>query len=176
MINLLPPKIRRQRRLARILGQLGRVILILLTLSVVYGGGILVTINQFQIRNLAKLNELDELRRAVVSQSTVEQKIGLINDRLELTRHLTDGSKWQDYLTDLAINTPDTIKISSLKLTDTEVLFEVVGQGISRRVVVEYQGLLEQSPRFKNVELVSMTENAPENDIIDFTLKGAKEK
>lgn len=176
MINLLPPKIRRERRLARILRQLGRVSLILLMLSTLYGGGVLVAINQSKMRNLAKLNELDELRRAIVSQSTVEQKIGLINNRLELTGHLTDGSTWQNYLTDLATNTPATIKISSLKLTDTEVFFELVGQGTSRRVVVEFQGLLEQSPKFKNVELVSMTENSPENDIIDFTLKGAKEK
>lgn len=175
MINLLPPKIRRQRRLARIFRQLGRVSVILLMLSVVYAGGVWVAINQSKVRNLAKLNELDELRRAIVSQSTIEQKIDLVNNRLDLTRGLRDGSKWRDYLADLAINTPDTIKISDLTLTDTAMFFEIVGQGTSRRAVVEYQGLLEQSLKFKNVELVSMTENSPTNDIIDFVLKGAKE-
>lgn len=170
-INLLPPSIKKNQRYSRLIGQVMMACLAVLAVSLIWSGGVFLALKNLEQNNQEKLTELETLKGSIKSQQSIEKQVMLINERTAILQEAKKYPDWQLVLDEIAKFTPPEIKLSNIQLsTEADRLVTMVGAGETRRVIIEYQLALENSPIFRDVEITALGSATSQSKAISFSI------
>ena len=174
-INLLPPKLKKERegkRLLRLLNVLLSFSFLILFVFTV----IIYTANLSVVAQISKDKEaIDKQTISLKALSTTEQKIETINSKLDKMIQI-DSSRaiWSNVIKDLANDTPTKVQIKALSLNKDTNKIELSGSASTRRDIAAFKDKLEESKYFKNVTFYTSSHTV-ESDSYSFNLSAELE-
>lgn len=170
-VNLLPPKYKKLQRANRTFRWLKILLISFSVLSLIYGGATYGSLRFLTNINNQKIDEINKIKEEITKFSATEKQIHTINNRLMTVAKIKQPPDWEPILAEIANFTPETVRLTTLNFDQKESDVKISGIGISRRAVVEYQLVLESSPKFKNVEIVNFGSVASElGTVINFSI------
>ena len=166
-INLIPPKIKKERASQRTYGSIvfGIVMLGLL---------IIVTTSIFLISNIVVNKEvadtqtrINDQEATIVKYKDLVNKINTTNDKLKILDSY-DANKilWSIVLTNLASSTPEAVQLTNFTITQNGLKGSVNGAAATLRDTAKLREKMEDSKYFKNV---SFTTSAYRDSTTDYS-------
>lgn len=174
-INLLPPKLKKERegkRLLRILNIFFSFSFLILFIFTV----IIYTANISAIGQISKDKiDIANQNATLKTLSTTEQKVVTINSKLDRIGQI-DGSRaiWSNVIKDLANDTPTKVQIKALALNKETNKIDLSGSASTRRDIAAFKDKLEESKYFKNVTFYTSSHTV-ESDSYSFNLSAELE-
>lgn len=174
MINLLPPKLKKDRRNIMVTNQV---------IFVLVAGLILLamTTAAFYIYNTILIGEQNGLEKRIATENSLipsfkdtEKNISLINSKLTQIDSV-DKSRflWSQVLDAISVSTPKDTKISNLILNADNSAGSIAGNASSRALIALFKEKLESIDIFKSVTFTTSTYSDQTKDYtftLDFEL------
>jgi len=152
VINLIPPKIKREQYIKKIAGIVFSslfvmTLILLITFIAIYG------INYYLEQVLANTEqELSEAEAKVASLETIEEDVNTINAKIKkIDGIMSDNVNWDVMINDFNSSIPDQVKINILTIDWENQTISMTGIGETRREIVKLQEKLNASSYFENL-------------------------
>ncbi len=165
MINLIPPKIKRERRNKAIIFEITGGIIAVLVMFIIFSIA-LNLYNQTLTNQLKRSNEeIHSLNKKVALYKETEDMIKNINTKLDQIKE-TSNSRilWSTVLNNIGSSTPKNLQIKSLNANKNANVVSITGAAIDRKTIASMKEMLEKNNQFTNVTFSTSTYNQTTND------------
>ncbi len=156
ILNLIPPKIKREQYIKKIAGIVfSSLFVVTLILLIVFGA--LYGINYYLSDALANSKqELSEAETKVTSLKSVEDNVNNINAKIKKIDDLkSENINWEILINDLNSSIPDQVRVDSLSIDWENQTVSLSGIGETRREIVKLQEKLNASDYFENLSFAT---------------------
>ncbi len=176
MINLLPPKVKKEQKVKMISGQINIAIvamgiMVALTYSAVH------LVNYFIEKDLNRNNNsLNETNVAISNLKPVRDQVDQINAKInKIDQIKSKRIDWSTFILNFNASIPEKVIITSFQADQEKGTFSISAAAETREEIVKLQGKLESLDNLKNLSFQNSTFDAT-NNYYTFSMTGVIEK
>jgi Tfp pilus assembly protein PilN len=175
-INLIPPKLKKERQLETYVkagtSYLGLVLFILLLVSAT-----IFISNQLTEYDIASTKtKIEATNEQIAKYKEVETSLNKINSKMEkISSQEENNVIWSKVAQELGNSTPIEVQVLSLTLKSDNRSINVSGMAKTRRDIAKMKEKMEDSGFFKNITFSSNSVYNSTQDLFSFTLNGELE-
>lgn len=164
MLNLLPPEIKRQRRLKSLLYSTTLLYIIIVVLLGLGAAALLTwktvlesTINERQAR-------IDQLVTERQAKNKVIAQAAFVEDRVKNAAQFRETRHWEEILNEIAASTPTDTNLTTIAVTTTadkpdQLTLSISGGTTDRRSIVLFRDKLENAEHISSTTIQSLSES-----------------
>ncbi len=176
MINLIPPRIKKQQAMKRLTAIVSTAMLSIVVMSLIVLGAIYAVDSIVKSELAISEQNLADSELKIKSLTDIESRINAVNGKLTRLDGLKKKSiTWTDVMSKFNAAVPEKVQITSMQMDTTSSKFTLNGLAPSRREIVMLQTKLEDSDYFSGVTFGSSTLNTTNNSFT-FSLTGEFKK
>lgn len=156
VINLLPPKIKQEKKTKKMVNMIVLFLTVVFLILVILVGGVLAA--NFYTKNDLKKTEakIADQNSLILRYKDIEDNINNINLKLaKISAASTQKILWSNVLIEISNDTPSMVQIKSVTLNQTGNKIDLSGYAETRSDIAKFKEKLENSKFFKNVTFSS---------------------
>lgn len=176
MINLLPPKIKKEQRVKKISLQVSGasftvLIMIIMTYSAIF------FVNHFLSTQLKKnQQQLEETNVKISQLKEIESEVNSINQKINKIDQVKTGRiEWSSFFRQINNAIPEKVEVRSISVDKNKKTFSISAAAETRADIVKLQAKLEDIDILKNMSFQSSVYE-DKNNYYTFSMNGSLEK
>ncbi|OQB06699.1 MAG: hypothetical protein BWY19_00049 [bacterium ADurb.Bin212] len=176
MINLLPPKIKKEQKIKKLSVQISGAMLTLLIMVVMTYSAVYF-VNFFLDAQLTKnKQQLDETKVEISKLKSIEDDVNTINQKLGKLETLDkDRVEWSAFFKEINSSIPEKVLVNSIQVDKTKKTFSISAAAETRADIVKLQAKLEEMELLKSLSFQSSVFDE-KNGFFTFSMYGSIEK
>lgn len=157
-INLLPPKFKKEKELARTTKTISAFLFAILLIVLILTGGILAALVSTKSDLNKTVEKIADLNTTLAKYKEIDDNIQNVNSKI----NKINGSNskkiiWSNLITELAKCTPEKVEIKTLTLNQTNNKIDMTGYAETRSDIAKFKEKMSSSKYFKNVTFTTST-------------------